>query len=549
MGRLKYIKEKDPKKRIGFLKGSIVGLLALMYIAALGQFAVNWAGSKGKGGMPGAFMSWGAGARSLGMGKAFTALADDATATYWNPAGLAGLTRNEITALHAILWGGTVYDFISYVHPTSFGGTFGFSGTRLFLGGFEGRDEKNRLTHTFEDIQSAYGVSYGQKVLETLSIGANLKKMNHTLDDHSSGSYILDVGALYSPIEYLNIGLNMQNLLALSYGTSDKLPIITRMGMNYKLLREKLAIGLDMKATIGWAGGLPLNIGAEYWALDYLAVRMGMDAEEFNLGFGIKYSDYGVDYAYATHDLGGSHRVSATVSFGSSVKKLKQKTAREFEVEGDAAYKSGVFDLAVKSFEKAYSLNPSNRDLSTKLNVLSKIVKIVPRVVENTQRGRLLRRGIVEYIKTNNHKPVILILNHIITKNPTDQQAKKLLRLIATLHDMDDPKIKVPEGMTLAEYKLYQALQSFYEGRYAKVIDECQDVLTVEPRNFQAYKRLGSAFYAMGNEEKAIESWKKSLQFNPTDNNLRDFINRAMKEISLREQTQEAEEPRETIDE
>lgn len=504
-------------------------IIAALYIIALGQFVLNLSAKKtARGGMPGAFMSWGAGARSLGMGKAFVALADDATATYWNPAGLAKISRHELIALHSILWGGTVYDFISYVYPTQWGGTFGFSGTRLFLGGFEGRDKDNRITHSFEDIQSAYGVSYGQKILETLSIGATLKKMSHTLDDHTSGSYIIDVGALYSVVEYLNVGLNLQNLLALTYGTEDKLPVVVRIGLNYKLLREKLSIGVDLKSMIGWEGGAPVHVGMEYWAMNFLAIRMGMDPDEFNLGFGLKYEDYGLDYAYATHALGGSHRISATVSFGSSVKDIKRKTAREHEVEGNAAYIAGMFKGAVKSFEKAYSLNPADVELARKLDILSKISKIIPRKVEDTEKAKLLRKGIYEYIKNANHKVLILALNHIITEDPLDQQAKRLLRLIGTMENIKDPRIRVAEGMSLTEYKLHKALQYFYDAKYAKVIEEASDVLVIDPTNARAYKRMGSAFYSIGNEEKAVEMWKKSLQLNPADTNLKDFINRVM---------------------
>ncbi|MBN2407028.1 MAG: PorV/PorQ family protein [Elusimicrobia bacterium] len=507
-------------------------IVAGIYLVSLGQFAVNWAEQKGTGGMPGAFMSWGAGARSLGMGKAFVALADDASATYWNPAGLARLSRSELTALHSILWGGTVYDFISYVQPTQFGGTFGFSGTRLFLGGFEGRDELNRVTHTFADIQSAYGASYGQKVLQTLSIGANLKKMSHTLDDHASGSYIVDIGALYSPLEMLNIGVNLQNLLALTYGTEDELPIIARFGMNYKLLRQKLLIGTDLEATIGWSRGIPYHMGAEYWAMSYLALRMGIDPQEFNMGFGLRYEDYGLDYAYATHDMGGSHRISATISFGTSVKKIKEKTAREYEVEGDVAYREGLYSNSVRSFEKAYSLNPSNRDLERKLNVLSKISRILPVNIKRTAKSDLIKRGIIEYLEKENSKVLILSLNHIITENPTDQQAKELLRLIASIEGIQDPKIRVAEGMSLVEFKLHKALQFFYDGNYAKVIEECQDVLVLEPESAQAYKRMGSAFYAIGNEEKALSSWRKSLNYNPADKSLMEFISRVEKDIA-----------------
>jgi tetratricopeptide (TPR) repeat protein len=502
------------KKMKKELKRIIMGMAAAIYIVAAGQYAVNRAASKASGGMPGSFMSWGAGARSLGMGKAFVALADDASATYWNPAGLSDLSRSQLTALHSILWGGTVYDFVSYVYPTKTGGTLGFSGTRLFLGGFEGRDSSNRVTHTFEDIQSAYGISYGQKVMETLSVGANLKKMSHTLDDHTSGSYIIDVSAMYNPINNLKVGANLQNLLAMTYGTSDELPIVARVGVNYKLLRERLSLGVDIQTTIGWEDSTPYYVGAEYWAMDYLALRMGIDPEEFNVGFGLKYEDYGVDYAYATHQLGGSHRLSATVNFGRSVKAIKERTAREYSSEGDAAYRVGMYDKASGSYEKAYSLNPEDKKLSRKLTIISRIAKIIPRKVEDTYDAKLLRRGINEYIENQNHKVLILALNNLIAKNPNDQEG------------IQDPRIKVAKGLTLSEFKLQQALQDFYDGEYARVIEQTQDVVIVEPDNAQAYKRMGSAFFAIGNEEKALEAWKKSLQLNPSDNSLRDYINR-----------------------
>lgn len=521
------------------LKKVITASLAAIYIAVMGQFAVKWAASGGTGGMPGAFMSWGAGARSLGMGKAFVALADDASAAYWNPAGLSGISRGQLTALHSIFWGGTVYDFISYVHPTTIGGTLGFSGTRLFMGGFEGRDELNRKTHTFEDIQSAYAVSYGQKILETLAIGTSLKKMSHTLDDHTSGSYIIDVSALYEPIENMRVGTNLQNLLSMSQGTSDKLPIVARLGINYKLLRDRLSLGADIQSTIGWEGGVPYYLGTEYWAMDFLALRMGIDPEEFNVGFGLRYEDYGVDYAYATHQMGGSHRLSASINFGSSVKAEKEKSAREYAVQGDAAYKAGMYDRAVNYYEKAYSLNPEDRQLSRKLNILSRIAGIKPRVVEDIRNEELLRRGVKEYIEHNNHDVLILALNHIIAQNSNDQESKRLLRLIGNMEGIEEPRIRVAQGLSLSEYKLQQALRYFYDGEYSKVIEETQDVIVIEPDNAQAYKRMGSAFFAIGNEEKALESWKKSLLLNPSDDSLRDYINRVSAgsepDVSIRE--------------
>src|ERR1035437_4205301 len=64
---------------------------------------------------PGEFMSYGAGARSLAMGAAFVGVADDASATYWNPAGLPHMARKELTLLKATLFADTTYDFYSFV--------------------------------------------------------------------------------------------------------------------------------------------------------------------------------------------------------------------------------------------------------------------------------------------------------------------------------------------------------------------------------------------------------------------------------------------------
>src|SRR5439155_24493932 len=75
------------------------------------------------GGQPNEFMAYGAGARSLAMGAAFVGISDDASATYWNPAGLSQITRKELTLLKATLFAETTYDFYSFVKPSRKGGS------------------------------------------------------------------------------------------------------------------------------------------------------------------------------------------------------------------------------------------------------------------------------------------------------------------------------------------------------------------------------------------------------------------------------------------
>ncbi|MCK9224825.1 MAG: UPF0164 family protein [Candidatus Muirbacterium halophilum] len=86
--------------------GAIFGLLALCVFS----FA-----SDGGAGQAGAYLKMGVGARALGMGGAFVAVSDDATASYWNPAGLAKLKKDQASFMHAKLKLDRNFDFINYV--------------------------------------------------------------------------------------------------------------------------------------------------------------------------------------------------------------------------------------------------------------------------------------------------------------------------------------------------------------------------------------------------------------------------------------------------
>ena len=100
----------------------------------------------------------GFGARALGLGNAFTALADDPTAVFWNPAGLEYIYQQSATLFHTSLWEGTNYDFIGYAYPTINFGTFGIGIGRIGVGDIlqtdvSGTPSENKNTFTHEEIQ------------------------------------------------------------------------------------------------------------------------------------------------------------------------------------------------------------------------------------------------------------------------------------------------------------------------------------------------------------------------------------------------------------
>ena len=509
---------EEGKKNLIF---AIITLAILLSTMSVPQPA--WC--KASGGQPGAFLSWGAGARSLGMGKAFVSIADDASATYWNPAGLAQIDRKEITALHAILWSDTIYDFISYVHPITGIGTVGGSLTRLHSGKFDGRDEYNIPTHEFSDSQTALGVSYGKQIVDVLALGASIKYVTHNLDDHKNGNLTIDIGAMYkAPLfEHLQAGLNLRNLIGIRTGehTEDKLPLSFRVGFNYKLLRDRLALVVDLEKT-----GAPLSyhFGAEYWAFNYLAVRLGMDPEEFTLGFGIRYRDYGLDYAFASHDLGGSHRLSASWRFGASITSASETMALEYYKEAVAAYEKGLYQRAVEKLTSSLSLDPKNIEAKNKLVKLERVAKIIPKEAEETKRAKLIKQAVLSYLD-GDIKLTLNTLRYLSSMEPEDREVDRLLKTIARVEGVELVE-EITPGMSLVDQKLYNALNYFYEGKYDMTIREAQDVLRLEPNNALAYKRIGSAFFAMGQREKAKDAWKKSLEMNPTDKSLKEFLDR-----------------------
>lgn len=185
------------------------------------------------GGQVGEFMSYGAGARSLAMGGAFVSVADDASATYWNPAGLSQITRKELTLLKATLFADTTLDFYSFVKPSKKGGSaWGVSITKLGSAGFEKVSTKYDSTSqsftdvkksgSFEVSEQAMSWSYGRKVVDHVSIGTALRKIDRTVDTSADSSMVADLAALFDSHEgRRRIGLTIRDVYAKTSGDTE----------------------------------------------------------------------------------------------------------------------------------------------------------------------------------------------------------------------------------------------------------------------------------------------------------------------------------------
>jgi hypothetical protein len=117
--------------------------------------------------------------RAAGMGNAGVALADNASAIFWNPAGLAFQTGTEASITHSN-WlpefnAGLFYEYLTAKHHVPGWGTFGAHLTYLFLGEHEGRDAQNNPTGTFRSYDLALGASYGAKITRNFALGTSVR--------------------------------------------------------------------------------------------------------------------------------------------------------------------------------------------------------------------------------------------------------------------------------------------------------------------------------------------------------------------------------------
>jgi hypothetical protein len=164
-------------------------------------------------------------ARANAMGEAYVALADDASAAWWNPAGLGFLPRKDVSLTHSQLVpdlaDDVYYDFLSFALPVKGWGTFAASLVYLTYGESEARGPSGEDLGTFRSFEVAPVLSYGAAIGGQIGIGASIKYIRIELAPNlpnipgsGEGSTVAaDLGILWKiPGNIVNIGAVVQNL-------------------------------------------------------------------------------------------------------------------------------------------------------------------------------------------------------------------------------------------------------------------------------------------------------------------------------------------------
>jgi hypothetical protein len=194
------------------------------------------------------------GSRPAGMGEAFVALADDATASWWNPAGLAYLQENDVRLMHsdwlpAFKLDDIYFDFLAgSMYLPSLGGTLAASVIYMNEGDQTHTSETGEILGVITSREYALGLSYGTPINPDLAVGLGAKVIVSDLASGAVGqqdigtglSFGVDLGLLWrTQLPWtqlpLNLGMNIANIgPEISYvdeKQADPLPTNLKMGL------------------------------------------------------------------------------------------------------------------------------------------------------------------------------------------------------------------------------------------------------------------------------------------------------------------------------
>ena len=301
------------------------------------------------------FLKIGMGARASGMADSFSAVSDDATAIYWNPAGLYQAEGTQISLTHNIWLQGVNIDFIALSQNLGTGGAIGFGFTTLSLQSF---------TSTLEDNSGDFG-GYGPQVtagdwaltggysnllsrfvpdslFQNTLVGVSVNIIGQNEAGPTGSAFSFNGGVIQQfPDKNISLALEVDNLGTQIQERDEPFNFtVAAAWYHYHNFNQDdkltLAADLDVESDTG----LQPSFGSEYrLPLDrsdvgFLRAGARTTDNEFGLSFitlgcGLEHDFSGfvadLDYAYVPYGtLGPTHRISLAVKLGQE-KKIKAK--------------------------------------------------------------------------------------------------------------------------------------------------------------------------------------------------------------------------------
>ena len=476
-------------KKENLLFSAFHSLLILLFLA-------NFSYSQGEGfGGTHSNFNLGVGARALALGNAYVAVPDDATAIYWNPAGLDYIQRKNASLFYTNLLAGTQYFFAGYVHPTISLGTFGVGIINIGIGDIEERDGDAVLGGMAAYSNYEILFSYSKQLPWDFAVGLNLK-----FDHQSFSGFMIsdvgtsatgigtDVGILYRPnlthfmLDGLSLGLTIQNLIGsrLKMETAtDVHPLNLRFGLAKPFLKNEFGNQLTIFMDIEQGAKAPFKFhaGTEYVFQNMAMLRVGMNNSQLAFGAGAMFNMFQLDYSFgkfASHELSPSHRVSFTMHFGKSKDELIKIAAENRRLEMERMAEQQV------QFERNQ------------------------RIAESLERGK-------QYLKDGEYERALSEFNFIMQYERELPNASVIAEARTLFEDADKKN----------KEKLTEEINKIVEKDAEKARRQREEI------KLDNHFKQGMAYYEVDDYDKAIEEWNKMLEIDSDHKLAKQWIDNA----------------------
>lgn len=550
-------------------------------------------------------LSYGAGARAMGLGRAYVAVANDPTAIFWNPAGLELVPRTSLTLFHNQLFEGTIYDFIGFVYPTLTYGTVGLGFARLGTGEVPIVNDFNVREGEMNYEEAEVYVSYGKRLPYNLYGGLTFKirRQSFSVINQDASGIGLDLGLMYQPrweegiFSNLGFGLSFRNLASpsLRLGTeSEQEPYHLTFGM-VKGLRvgtnNSINFVLDFHNSPD--EGLSFLFGSEYLFRDFGTIRFGYDNASFSVGAGVQYSFVKIDYSFGSSTGGGefppTHRFSLTFDIGKSreeiflnaekerIEREKELVARSKEEErqnliiqslksGREYLQEGRYFDAYSEFQQVVSVDPFNKQANALMDSANALVQTE---FERRQQ-EAISTALDKELAEENRKFTELHFQRGQVNLQKKQFTDALVEFnLALERSPDNPMIQ--EAIATTERRMQQEIrrlitrgrEEFSSGNYSEALIILNEALVLAPEDrrlkeeiktlatrikIQQYVQRALQYYDLGQLQNALSQFEEALKLDPSNQRLVDYVERTKKGLGLGEQTMDQESERRYIE-
>lgn len=554
--------------------GAVMALVALSSVPAIAA----------PGNTGASFLRFSPNPRATGMGESHISVSEDAYSSYWNPAGLAAVELPEFAAMYNSSFENVDMQYLAAAWPLEYGSTLGFGLARFSVAPFQGYDSIGVRTRLVDSSGLSAGFSYGRAFLKdeiarpVLSAGAGLKYIGARLDNAAARTFAVDAGVIYSirpasywmrniPAQEFRIALDARNIgPALKFDKDiTPLPSAVSLGGSWHSHpggNSSLIVSLDNVMQKG--DGYYLALGTEFTAFQLLSMRAGFRTGQdigsgLRAGVGFHLTFIDLDYSMSPFgELGNMHKFGLSMKFGrpkaqqplagetSRAEKARFVAPRE-KIEKLEMFAQDFLALAKKDIEerryvsavdnmgKAFNLEPGLRDgvwgaREKRLGAIVRGLKLsgIPAreklFAPGPEQANTAAEAVSAYTEGGDMKSLLLAHAAYGANVRGDAMFEELLSLISGLVNIPIRRNEILPKTAMVKLKLEMAGNTFYAGDFKTAVHECEEVLLLDSENPLAWKRLGSAYFALGDTAEAKRAYEKVLKLDPEDSSVLKFI-------------------------